>query len=95
MSVGAGLSLTSLRADPGQAAATCGLISWGCVEPPYSAPSPSFNDGLRATPLVAATLDARVSHLLIGMGTSGRGDFAETPSLHVFTVDFRVGVSLW
>lgn len=95
VSVGAGLAITSIHGDPGQAGATCGLLSWGCVEPPYAPPSRSFNDGFRATPLVAATLDARVSHFLIGLGTSWRGDFAEAPSLHVFTFDFRVGVALW
>lgn len=95
VSVGAGLAITSLHGDPGQAASTCGLISWGCVEPPYTPPPRSFDDGVRVTPLVAATLDGRVSHFLIGMGASWRGGFAEAPSFHVFTFDFRVGVSLW
>lgn len=93
ITLGAGLSLTSLEGDAGRAAATCPYLAWNCVEPVYTPPPRTFDNGARVLPLAVAALDTRVNHFLIGLGATWRGDFSGEAPLQIFTVSLNVGAS--
>ncbi len=93
ITLGAGVSYTSLQANSGRLAVTCGSLSWDCVEPAYTPPPRTFSNGGRALPLAVAVLDTRVNHFLIGLGATWRGDFGGESPLQIFTVGLNVGAS--